>query len=338
VSIVPKKRPDSNKLVFSDKLTLRGLRIFVALEETKSVAKAAEFLGLSKSSVSQHITTLEKNIGIVLFDRTQKPISLTPAGHVLSLHANQIVAMFSAAETALADFNADSLPFLNFAIIDELDASLTPAMATTLQASLPKSYIRTFSGRSDQVTGRMESREADIAVTATLPASIGKFTILELYKEDFVLAVAKNAYDPNLEWRTQLNKLPLIQYSEAMPAGQMVATHLQRIRFDIRKRYSFETSRSVIATVAKTGGWTMATPLSILDASRFAADIDVFPLPFAKLQRSVYLVNRSNELGSLPETLANTFKTLLKDELLLELIKIDPMLADYLEINANHFE
>ena len=323
------------KLEISDKLNLRALRIFIALEEFKSVGKAAESLGLSKSSVSQHITTLERSVGIPLFDRKQKPIALTHAGQVLSLHANRILANISAAEAALADINAGSLPILNFAIIDDLDASLTPVLATTLQERLTQSFIRTYSGRSDHVTKRLINREADIAVTATLPANLDKFEVQELYKEDFVLVVANSKYHPDQDWRTQLSELPLVQFSEAMPTGQMVATHLKRIRLDIPKRFSFETSRSVISTVARTGGWTMATPLSILDASRFSDDIELFELPFPRMLRSVFLINRKDELGSLPEALANTFRQLLRNELVVEFEKIYPSMSGMLEIHSD---
>ena len=323
---------NSKKVEFSDRLTLRGLHIFIVLEETKSLAMAAERMGLSKSSVSQHITTLEKNVGIKLFDRQQKPIALTPAGQVLNMHAHRIVSMFSAAESALADFNAFSLPILNFAIIDDLDASLTPVMATALQAQLSMSFIRTFSGRSDQVTSRMEAREADIAVTASLPDNVNNFQIHELYREQFVLVAAKDKYQPDSDWRKQLTELPFIQYSEAMPMGQMVATHLKRIRLDVSRQFSFETSRSVIATVAKTGGWTLATPLSILDASRFRDEVSLFPLPFASLSRNVFLINRLNELGTLPEVLATIFRTQLQDELLPEFANFNPDMVGMLEV------
>lgn len=320
------------KIEFSDRLTLRGLQMFIALEETKSVAKAAQKLGLSKSSVSQHITTLENNIGIALFDRKQKPVALTPAGQVLSLHAHRIVSMCSAAETALTDFSAVSLPVLNFSIIDDLDASLTPVMATVLHKQLAKSYIRTFSGNSDQVTARLVAREADVAITASLPADPGRFQIQELCREQFLLVVAKEKYRPEVDWRSQLEALPLIQYAETMPMGQLVATHLKRIRFEAIKRFSYETSRSVIATVAKTGGWTLAPPLSILDASRFRDEVEVFLLPFAKLSRSVFIINRPDELGTVPELLVTTFRNLLRDELIPEFNSISPDLSNTLEV------
>ncbi len=315
----------------TDRLTLRGLRIFVALEEARSVAGAAANLGLSKSSVSQHITTLEQNVGVALFDRKQKPVALTPAGQVLGLHARRILAAVSEAEAELADANAGSVPVLKFAIIDDLDASLTPTVATGLHERLSRSFISTFSGRSDEVTGRMMSREADIAVTASLPSDIGRFRIQELFREQFVLVVAKGLYQPDQPWREQLSPLPLIQYSEAMPIGQLVITHLKRIRFEASRQFSFETTRSVIATVAKTGGWTLATPLSVIDASRFRSAVDVFELPFSRLSRSVYLINRAQELGSLPELLADTFTRCAQDELLPELEAMAPGMGGMIE-------
>jgi len=316
----------------SDRFTLRGLRIFIALEEAQSFADAAQQLGLSKSSVSQHITTLEQTIGVELFDRKQKPIALTPAGQMLSQHAHRILSTVSEAEAALAELNADTIPELSIAIIDDLDASLTPLMATALQSKLPRSFIRTFSGRSDQVTERIVSRRADIAITASIPADINKFHIQELFREQFVLVVAKGCYEKTADWRTQLSDLPLIQYSESMPIGQLVITHLKRIQFSVQRRYSFETTRAVVATVAKTGGWTIATPLSILDASRFRDQVDIFPLPFTGLSRSVFLINRIHELGTLPELLADTLQGLLISELQTELHHSAPNVAGALQI------
>lgn len=322
---------------FSDRLTLRGLRMFIALEEARSVALAAQNLGLSKSNVSQHITSLENSLGVLLFDRKQKPISLTPAGQVLSLHAHRVMATLSAAEASLAEFNMESLPVLNFAIIDDLDASLTPVMATSLQSQLPRSFINTFTGRSDHVTSRLISRDADLAVTADIPAHVHKYQVQQLYRESFVLVVARGKYRPAEDWRTRLSALPFVQYSEAMPVGQLVAAHLKRIGFDVPRRFSFETSRSVIATVARVGGWTLSTPLSILDASRFRDQVDIYPLPFANVSRHVYLINRLNELGALPEVLGKTLRHLLEQELKPEFLKTAPHVAHALEVYQGDF-
>lgn len=316
------------------RLTLRGLQMFIALEEARSVAGAAKRLGLSKSNVSQQITSLEENVGARLFDRHQRPISLTPAGQMLSVHANRILAMVSVAEASLAELHLDSLPVLNFAIIDDLDASLTPSLAALLQKKLPRCFICTFSGRSDQVTSRLLARKADIAVTATMPVEIHRFQIHPLLREKFILVTAKGKLSGDGDWRSQLTQLPLVQYSEAMPMGRMVATHLKRVGLHVPRRFSFEASRSVIATVAKTGGWTLSTPLCVLDASRFHHEIDLLPLPFPGFSRQIHLTNRTDELGSLPEVLARQCRALLLDEIVPEFVRMAPKLADAIEVHT----
>ncbi|WP_376878189.1 LysR family transcriptional regulator [Albirhodobacter sp. R86504] len=319
----------------SGRLTLRGLRVFIALEEARSLGEAAKFLNLSKSNVSQHITALEASIGTRLFDRQQKPVTLTPAGQVLSLHAHRILAMVSVAEASLAELSLAGLPQLNFGIIDDLDTSLTPVLAASLQSQMPKCFIRTFSGRSDQVTARLAARETDIAVTASIPVDMHRFHVVPLLREKFVLVTAKGSYTRGGDWRAQLSELPFVQYSEAMPMGQLVATHLKRIGFHPSRKFSFETSRSVIATVAKTGGWTLTTPLSILDTLRFRDQIDICPLPFAGVSRQIYLISRMDELGSLPDLLAKQFRQLLQEEVVPDFEAAAPDLIDALEVSGD---
>ncbi|GAD56275.1 transcriptional regulator, LysR family [Limimaricola cinnabarinus LL-001] len=316
------------------RLTLRGLRAFIALEETRSVAAAAQKLGVSKSNVSQQITALEQSVGTKLFDRDKRPILLTPAGQVLSLHAHRITATVSAAEASLAEINLRSLPILNTGIIDDLDASLTPALASFLQARLPQCFISAFSGRSDQITEKLISRDIDIAVTAIMPTDMHRFNILPLLREQFVLISAQGKYDPRSDWRKTLSEIPLAQYSENMPMGRLVSGHLKRIGFHVQRRFSFESTRSVIATVVQTGGWTLSTPLSILDAGALADRVDISPLPFAGLSRQIYLITRVDEIGALPDLMARECRGLLRDRLLPEFAKRAPRLTEALSLQG----
>ena len=168
-------------------LTLRGLRVFVALEETGSIAGAAQRIGGSSSGVSQHITALEAAIGAKLFDRRAKPVTLTPAGQVLRADTHRILSVVSEAQAELAEISLTSLPTLNLAIIDDLDASLTPVLVSALQQRFRKCFVYAFSGRSDQIIDRLQSREADIGVSALLPADATPFQSVPILREAFVL-------------------------------------------------------------------------------------------------------------------------------------------------------
>lgn len=322
---VPKAGPESG-------LTLRALRVFVALEETGSVAAAARSLGLAKSNVSQQVTALEAAVGARLFDRDRQPAALTPAGQVLGGHAYRILAQVSAAGASLAEMRLGGLPLLNVAIIDDLDASITPALAAAMQSRMPRCFVRTFSGRSDEVNARLLSRAADVAVTASVPDEAHRLEVQRLARETFLLVAARGRYVPGRDWRAQLSRMPMVHYSEAMPMGRLVAAQLGRVGLHVERRFSFEATRSVIATVAATGGWTVSTPLCLLDAIRFRARIDVFALPFPGPSREIVMASRTGELGTLPRTLARHVRAHMREELLAGFSEVAAHLPQALEV------
>lgn len=313
----------------SPELTLRGLRVFIALEETGSVIGAATRIGGSPSGVSQHITALEQAVGAKLFDRKAKPVTLTPAGQSLSRHAHRILSAVSEAQTDLAELSLSALPQLNMAIIDDLDASLTPVLVSAVQQRMLRCFVHAVSGRSDQVVGWLEDRAADIGVSALAPEGMG-YQILPILRENFVLAAAKGAItsDP----RAALDRLPFVQYSETLPIGQKIARHLRRVRLNPDRRFALEATRSVLAMVVQTGGWTLTTPLNLMDAERFLPQLDILPLPFAGETRRVSLIAREGELGNLPETLARDCRMIAKARLVPRFNLLAPNLAGAIEV------
>ena len=56
------------------------LRYFVAAAESQSFTKAAEQYYISQTAITQQIRSLEEILGVILFDRGSRPITLTPAG------------------------------------------------------------------------------------------------------------------------------------------------------------------------------------------------------------------------------------------------------------------
>lgn len=60
--------------------TVAGMRIFVAVVERGSFSAAGRLLDLDASSVSRHITTQEDSLGVRLFHRTTRKMSVTEAG------------------------------------------------------------------------------------------------------------------------------------------------------------------------------------------------------------------------------------------------------------------
>lgn len=67
------------------------LNYFVAAAETKSFTKAAEQFYISQTAITQQIRALEETVGCALFDRSTRPVALTPAGEVFLIEAKAIL-------------------------------------------------------------------------------------------------------------------------------------------------------------------------------------------------------------------------------------------------------
>lgn len=324
-----------NKINNIPELTLRGLRAFAAVEETGSVTEGAKRIGGSSSGVSQQITALELAVGATLFDRNSRPMKLTPTGQMLRAHTHKILDAVADAQAKLSEHNLADLPKLTLAIIDDLDTSLAPALVARLQQRFRDCFISAYSGRSDQMVEMLQRREADICVSAIIPEDVDAFRSIPIMREPFVLVTANGLLNREKDILAQLSNAPFIQYSEAIPIGKTVTQHLKRARFDAPRKFSLEASRSVIAMVVQSKGWSLTTPLNLLDAERFISLVDIEEIPFPAFSRHIYLNARTAELGDLPDSLAEDCRQLVTSQVIPRFASFVPDMANTIEIIPN---
>ncbi|MEM8811207.1 MAG: LysR family transcriptional regulator [Pseudomonadota bacterium] len=326
--------PDKPRAVFDPgDLSFRGLQVFLAVEESGSMALAARQLSLSPATISQQITNMERLVGAKLFDRAARPIALTQAGTLMRRHARRIMEAVSEARTDLMELSLSANPQLRLAIIDDLDASVTPELVDHLDSMFPNCLFTATSGRSDLMSDRLARREADIAITGLPPEDPSTFDTYPLMREQVVLVAAKGALpeDGPIE-AAVLSALPFVHYNSAMPLGRRITQHMKRLKLDIPQKYAFDASRAVFAMTRNLGGWALTTPLCYLDSERFWPDLMIRPVPFAGFSRTIYLAARRGEFGHLPGNLAGLARDLIDRRLVSRFDKVAPGLGETLTV------
>ncbi|SNT62289.1 DNA-binding transcriptional regulator, LysR family [Asanoa hainanensis] len=144
---------------------IRRLEHFVAVVEHGSVSGAAAALHVAQPSLSQSIRALERELGVTLFDRRHRGLSLTTDGKALLDPARRVLDDVTAARAAVHDPDVPALGVLNLAVHDMLAVELTEVLAD-LRHARPDLSTRLFAARDeDDVVRLLVDGHCDVALT-----------------------------------------------------------------------------------------------------------------------------------------------------------------------------
>ncbi|MEN3586158.1 LysR family transcriptional regulator [Streptomyces sp. ZYX-F-203] len=173
-------------------LDLRRLEILCRFAVRGTITATAADLGYSPSAVSQQLTTLEKEAGVPLLERTAQRATLTDAGRELVRHATGILA---AAETARARMRARAGTVAGKVVVSCIPA-LAPALAphlAALQRDHPALTVVALETGSASAAAAVLDRRHDLAVIdewSAAPSPVaGGLRVDRLRGERIVLAV-----------------------------------------------------------------------------------------------------------------------------------------------------
>lgn len=310
-----------------DRFTLWGIEVFLATVEEASISAAARRLGTSPATVSQQLTNLEGAIGATLLNRSHRPVLPTPAGETFRLRAQNIVNEATQARSELA-LDGQALTSFRLGMIEDFDADVTPRLLSGMADDLKGCQFLLETGASHRLFDLLDARALDIVVAADVGASGEWMDVHPLMREDFIVAVPKGqATDADA-----LKKMPLIQYTQRHHMGRSITAHLARQRLNLAYQFELDSYHAIMAMVAAGQGWTIFTPLGWLRADRFREQVDVAPLPFGALSRTISLTARRGILRDMPEQTAARLKGHLDEMIVKPASQWHPWLQDALTI------
>jgi DNA-binding transcriptional LysR family regulator len=143
---------------------LRHLRYFVAVAEELHFRRAAERLHVAQPAVSEQIRKLEAELGVRLFDRTQRNVALTDAGAALLTQAYRVLRQAEAAQVAARC--ASDRPGLRIGYVPTALPASIPRALRRLVAAMPNLHTTIEPGCGLQLVDAVRAGELDAAVVS----------------------------------------------------------------------------------------------------------------------------------------------------------------------------
>lgn len=146
------------------RFTLRQLEAFVVVGDLHSFSASAERLGISPQAVSQQVAELEDVIGLRLFDRTTRRVTLTSAGRALLASAQTTLRHAQVAEMAAADLRNRAAGLVRVGAPLVLAATALPAAVKGYLALRPKVSVRIRDLTVESLVDSVAAGDVDLAI------------------------------------------------------------------------------------------------------------------------------------------------------------------------------
>ncbi|HBP6767709.1 LysR family transcriptional regulator NmoR [Pseudomonas aeruginosa] len=153
-------------------MDLSSLEIFRAVAREASVTRAAQQLQRAQSNVTTRIRQLEEDLGVELFLRDGKRMSLTERGSEFLAYAEQLLALADEARQSMHP--AEPGGRLRLGSMESTAASRLPALLASYHKACPRVALEVSTGTSRALFDGVRARRLDCALVAAGPGWAGE--------------------------------------------------------------------------------------------------------------------------------------------------------------------
>ncbi len=238
-------------------MELRQMEYFKAVAESGSINSAASVLNISQPPLSYSIKTLEEELGIKLFDRSSRGISLTEAGKIFYKHVSDIMGRTALAtrETSLAGKKR----IMRFGLTPTVVPIIAPYLSRLFQKEKDLQF-ELFEGNTFRLKELIEDGTIDGAAIRT-PVNTQGLHYVTIAREGMV-AVSPN--EENLKGKISLEALSRMKLILYRRYESFIVEVLEKQNLPISISCVCDDARTAIR-LAKVGLGTAVVPKTIAE-------------------------------------------------------------------------
>ncbi|GAA4407781.1 LysR family transcriptional regulator [Advenella faeciporci] len=201
-------------------MDLRRIRHFLVLAETLNFHKAAEKLHIAQPPLSVSIQKLEAELGLRLFERTPKGVSLTQEGKQIHADAMRLLHFAEQLQHTADEIKEGTRGVLHIGFVGSVTQGLLQNLVQAFRQKYENVELNFTEGISSRIVQDVEAGKLDVGLIRTPVLDDTAVDMIQLEKDNFVLAVPKRH---ELEGRSvclkELADYPFIVYSPDYARG-----------------------------------------------------------------------------------------------------------------------
>lgn len=294
-------------------LNLKQLRYFCEVVDAGNARIAAGKLFVAATAISMQISHFEELLGGPLFDRSSRPMALTPLGEFVYGRAKELLSSASRLEVEAQGLAAGNRGWLGIGFTRSTIFSILPESVREMQAAYPNVRIDLLEILTEEQPAALRSGVIHLAIARTLGAFVREPDLhyTELFEDPLVAALPLQHALASRDALSaaDLEALPYVSYPKVANAhfSRQVLNILEQAGAQVRVGYEAKEIHTALALVA-AGLGTTVVGRSVATNNR--TDVRFVPIDDLEIQTKVVAVRKNG----LAHPLADAFLAKLREQ------------------------
>ncbi|MGB3790846.1 MAG: LysR family transcriptional regulator [Phormidesmis sp.] len=279
-------------------MRLEQLQAFLAVADTGSFQSAARQCGVTQSTISRQVRSIEDDLGVPLFHRTGQA-KLTLAGNSLKTRAMRICKEWTQAQQEIEDLINGKQTELCVSGIHSVCAYLLPPIVTQFCQSHPNVQLRVTALGSDRALKVLRDGLVDISIVMHNPllTSNQEMVVTPLYEEpvELLMAAGHPLSEHDVVPWSEIARFPQVVFKDGYGMQRVVQNQFREHGQELKVALELNTL-DAFRGIVRQGHLIALLPQSALTDSRRDSGLVVRPIGEPALLRKVVMVTTHDRL------------------------------------------
>jgi DNA-binding transcriptional LysR family regulator len=256
-------------------MDLQSLETFMAVAELGSFSAAGEKLFLTQPAISKRIANLEAQLNASLFDRIAREVTLTEAGKLLQLKAQNLIHEMREVQRTVSQLNEQDIRSLSLASSHHIGLHYLGPLLRQFVAQYPFANLDLKFMESEQAITSLIQRKIELVLT-TIPSPLPKDLSAQTIWKDHLKFVVSHDHPLAQKKSIRLNELT---YSNAILPDQGTTTYkiieqtFHKHHIPLKRVIHVNYLETIQALVSNGLGWSLL-PETMMESHLVQLNVD----------------------------------------------------------------